>query len=157
MTALNAVIRSNDKKLRLEEEIENLSIELSEKGGEDDELMKLIDEVSIELDNIGDADEAAAAIILNGLGFDKEMMSKKTKEFSGGWRMRIALACALFKQPTLLLLDEPTNHLDMQAVIWLENYLSKWKHSLVIISHSQDFMNMVCTNVIHMANKKLKP
>jgi len=79
-----------------------------------------IDEVSSELDD-GDQTEAQAGIILFGLGFTKEMQRKRTKEFSGGWRMRIALACALFKKPTLLLLDEPTNHLDMEAVIWLEN------------------------------------
>jgi ATP-binding cassette subfamily F protein 2 len=89
-------------------------------GGEDVDLEARIDEISSELDD-GEQTEAQAGIILFGLGFTKEMQAKRTKEFSGGWRMRIALACALFKKPTLLLLDEPTNHLDMEAVIWLEN------------------------------------
>jgi ATP-binding cassette subfamily F protein 2 len=85
--------------------------------------------------------ETRACKILSGLGFTKEKQNKKTKEFSGGWRMRIALARALFIQPTLLLLDEPTNHLDMDAVVWLEDYLSKWNKILFMVSHSQDFMN----------------
>lgn len=119
--ALTAVLKSDDRKIRLEEEIEELSIRLSEQGGDDEELADLIEECANELEGLASSDEASAAMILNGLGFDKKMQSMKTKEFSGGWRMRIALACALFKQPTLLLLDEPTNHLDMEAVIWLEN------------------------------------
>ncbi len=84
-----------------------------------------------------------------------ERQHKKTKEFSGGWRMRIALARALFIQPTLLLLDEPTNHLDMEAVVWLEDYLSKWDKILFLVSHSQDFMNNVCTHIVHLTKKKL--
>ena len=79
----------------------------------------------------------------------------KTKEFSGGWRMRIALARALFIQPTLLLLDEPTNHLDMEAVVWLEDYLSRWTKILFLVSHSQDFMNSVCTHMVLMSKKTL--
>lgn len=114
-----------------------------------EEITQKIEEISIEMDNMEEnKSESNAATILNGLGFTKDTMNKKTKEFSGGWRMRIALACALFKQPTLLLLDEPTNHLDMEAVIWLENYLMKWKHCLLVISHSQDFMNNVCNAII---------
>ena len=99
--------------------------------------------------------EARASKILCGLGFTPDKQKKKTKEFSGGWRMRIALARALFIQPTLLLLDEPTNHLDMEAVVWLEDYLSKWKKILFFVSHSQDFMNTVCTHVIHLHKKQL--
>src|SRR5688500_1362034 len=76
--------------------------------------------------------EARAAGILSGLAFTPEMQKKATKEFSGGWRMRIALARALFVQPTLLLLDEPTNHLDLDAVIWLEAYLKKYKKTLLV-------------------------
>ncbi len=72
--------------------------------------------------------------LITGLGFTPEKQNKKTKEFSGGWRMRIALARALFIQPTLLLLDEPTNHLDMDAVVWLEDYLSKWDKILFMVS-----------------------
>lgn len=99
--------------------------------------------------------EVRASSILSGLGFSKAMMAKKTREFSGGWRMRIALARALFISPTLLLLDEPTNHLDMEAVVWLEDYLSKWKKILFMVSHSQDFLNNVCTHVVHLHSKKL--
>jgi len=102
-----------------------------------------------------DTAEMRAAAILHGLGFDRDMQNKATKDFSGGWRMRIALARALFLQPSLLLLDEPTNHLDMEAVVWLETYLSRWKNILLIVSHSQDFMNGVCTNIIHMHQKRL--
>ena len=78
------------------------------------------------------------------------MQSKLTKDFTGGWRIRVSLARALFIQPTLLLLDEPTNHLDMEAVIWLENYLSKWDRILLLIIHLQDFLNNVCTHMIQL-------
>ena len=75
--------------------------------------------------------------------------------FLGGWRMRIALARALFIKPHLLLLDEPTNHLDLEACVWLEEELSNYKQILVLISHSQDFMNGVCTQVIHLNKQRL--
>lgn len=80
---------------------------------------------------------------------------KATKDFSGGWRMRIAIARALFRRPTLLLLDEPTNHLDLYAVIWLESYLKNWKSTLLVVSHDQDFLNNVCTDIIHIHQQKL--
>ena len=76
--------------------------------------------------------------------------------FPGGWRMRIALARALFIKPHLLLLDEPTNHLDLEACVWLEEELKTYKQILVIISHSQDFMNGVCSQVIHLDQQKLQ-
>lgn len=156
LTALQAVINSDDRKKKLEDELEELMVELSEMGGSNDEIERRIDELTVELEGDGNNCEAQAGTILFGLGFTKEMQQKMTKEFSGGWRMRISLACALFKQPNLLLLDEPTNHLDMEAVIWLENYLSKWNSSLIVVSHSQDFMNTVCTAMLHMTQKRLK-
>lgn len=100
--------------------------------------------------------EKRAAEILHGLGFNKKMQAKMTRDFSGGWRMRIALARALFMNPTILLLDEPTNHLDLEACVWLEEILKKFDRILVVVSHSQDFLNGVCTNIIHMQDKKLK-
>ena len=98
--------------------------------------------------------EAKAGSILHGLGFTQAMMKKPTKDMSGGWRMRVALARALFVKPHLLLLDEPTNHLDLGAVVWLEAYLSTYNHILVITSHSQDFMDSVCTNIMDLTPKK---
>ena len=99
--------------------------------------------------------EARAGKILTGLGFTTETVHKPAKAFSGGWRMRVALARALFVRPQILVLDEPTNHLDMESCLWLEDELSRYEHSLVIISHSQDFMNAVCDNIIYMFNTRL--
>src|SRR3569833_1144386 len=96
-----------------------------------------------------------ASLILTGLGFNKTTIHKKTKDMSGGWRMRVALGKALFVQPSLLLLDDPTAHLDLEACVWLEEYLKKWERTLVLVSHSQDFLNGVCTNMIDMREKKL--
>ena len=78
-----------------------------------------------------------------------------TKHFSGGWRMRIALARALYMEPTLLILDEPTNHLDLEATIWLTDYLQKWKKTLIVISHEKGFINSVSTCIINIEDKKL--
>merc|ERR1712096_282901 len=104
-----------------------------------------------------DADQAPmqAARILNGLGFNAAMQKKPLSDFSGGWRMRVSLARALFLKPYLLLLDEPTNHLDLDACVWLEEELKKFKTILMIVSHSQDFLNGVCNRIIYFHNKKL--
>ncbi|EJP67413.1 hypothetical protein NHJ13051_005936 [Beauveria bassiana] len=97
-----------------------------------------------------------ASLILTGLGFNKKTIHKKTKDMSGGWRMRVALAKALFVKPSVLLLDDPTAHLDLEACVWLEEYLKKWERTLVLVSHSMDFLNGVCTNMIDMRGTKLQ-
>ena len=99
--------------------------------------------------------EVRASLILTGLGFNKKTINKKTKDMSGGWRMRVALAKALFVKPSLLLLDDPTAHLDLEACVWLEEYLKKWDRTLILVSHSMDFLNGVCTNMIDMRMKQL--
>lgn len=119
-----------------------------------------VDEVGLELkyeelENLDPSTfEAKAGAILHGLGFSKVMMAKPTKDLSGGWRMRVSLARALFIKPHLLLLDEPTNHLDLEAVVWLEAYLSTYNHILVFTSHSADFMDSVCTNIMDLTHQK---
>ena len=101
------------------------------------------------------AAEPKARRILAGLGFTAEMQDRPTKNFSGGWRMRVSLGRALYLEPTLLMLDEPTNHLDLNAVIWLDNYLQGWKKTLLIVSHDQSFLDNVCTDIIHLDMEKL--
>ena len=95
-----------------------------------------------------------AATILSGLGFDPKMQLKATQEFSGGWRMRIALAQALFMAPDLLL-DEPTNHLDVHALTWLEEFLLRWEKTVVIVSHDRGFLNATTTTTIFLHRKRL--
>merc|ERR1719495_2809250 len=98
---------------------------------------------------------ARAAVILSGLGFTTAMQSAATRTFSGGWRMRIALARALFSKPDLLLLDEPTNMLDMQAVIWLERYLQSWPSTILVVSHDRSFLDFVPTDILHLHSQRI--
>jgi len=148
-TPIRYVLNVNNERTRLEKEVERIL----ETDPENEELQKIYDR----LESL-DADQAPmqASRILNGLGFTKDMQLKPLSAFSGGWRMRVALAKALFLKPYLLLLDEPTNHLDLDACVWLEEELKKYPSILVLISHSQDFLNGVCNRIIHMVDKKLK-
>lgn len=155
-TVLQVVLDANQRKRKLEKEvaiIENI-IET-----EDDYEDSLIDELSFlrdELISLGsEKDESKVRKILSGLGFIGEQQDRPTSEFSGGWRMRVSIAKALYMEPTLLLLDEPTNHLDLNAVIWLTDYLSVWKKSLVVVSHNQSFLNDVCTDILHIDQLKI--
>ncbi|KAL1284261.1 ATP-binding cassette sub-family F member [Trichinella pseudospiralis] len=149
-TALQAVIDVDQERIRLEKEAEELAH--SDDVESHDKLMDIYDRLD---DIAADTAEARAAEILHGLGFTPEMMNKQCMHFSGGWRMRISLARALYLKPCILLLDEPTNHLDLDACVWLEEELKQYKRILVIVSHSQDFLNGVCTNIIHFNKQRL--
>ena len=96
-----------------------------------------------------------AAQVLSGLGFDADAQARPCSDFSGGWRMRVALAGVLFARPDLLLLDEPTNHLDLEATLWLEGYLKNYPHTILLVSHDRDLLNSVPTTTIHVDQGKL--
>jgi ATP-binding cassette, subfamily F, member 3 len=96
-----------------------------------------------------------AARILVGLGFDEEAQQRPLESFSGGWRMRVALAALLFSQPDLLLLDEPSNHLDLEAVLWLEDFLRTYPATILLVSHERDFLNNVADHILHLSGGKL--
>src|SRR5690606_33370905 len=108
----------------------------------------------IEID--ADSAPARASEILAGLGFSQQDMHRPMAEFSGGWRMRVALAAALFAQPDMLLLDDPTNYLDLEGALWLEARLKKYPATALIISHDREMLNEVCTHILHLANRKLE-
>ena len=99
--------------------------------------------------------ESRAATILAGLGFDAEAQQRPASSFSGGWRMRVALAAVLFSDPDLLLLDEPTNYLDLEGTLWLETYVSKYPHTVLLISHDRDLLNRAVNSIVHLDQKKL--
>lgn len=150
LSALEAVIDFVKKEL---ETLEALEESIMSEVGPEDERLELIYSLMEDLDPT--TFETKAAELLHGLGFGRKMMAKATKDMSGGWRMRVALARALFVAPTLLLLDEPTNHLDLEACVWLESYLANYPRCLIVVSHSQDFLNGVCSHIIWMTQQKL--
>ena len=99
--------------------------------------------------------EGRASSILKGLGFSPEKQQMPCSAFSGGWRMRVALAAVLFAQPDLLLLDEPTNYLDLEGAIWLESYLAKYPHTVIIVSHDRGLLNRAVGSILHLEDRKL--
>lgn len=161
-TAIAAVFEVQDEVHELEAQGEKLNEAMGLIGDDEEQINAVQQQLEIVYEKLDALDvetaEARASQILFGLGFTTKMQQQTTKEFSGGWRMRIALARALFLKPEFLLLDEPTNHLDMEAVMWLEDYLSKWDKILFFVCHSQDFMNEVCTNIVRLdpTYKKLR-
>ncbi|CUG92048.1 ABC transporter, putative [Bodo saltans] len=159
LSATEAVVQSHKLQTSYLAEVELLRNKL-ELTDEDMERLKFLED---ELIIMGASQaEARARRILFGLGFPTEWHDRPTKSFSGGWRKRIALASAVYIEPDVLLLDEPTNHLDLNAVIWLESYLTNMysekarrPKTLVVVSHDAGFLDAVCTHMVHIENYKL--
>ena len=113
-------------------------------------------EIYARLDDIdAHSAQSRAARILAGLGFDNEAQSRPAKEFSGGWRMRVALAAVLFAAPDILMLDEPTNYLDLEGTLWLENYVARYPGTVIIISHDRDLLNTAVDSIVHLEHQKM--
>ncbi len=141
---LETVLRSNKEMTALEAEAETATDPLR------------VAEIHTRLADIGaHTAEARAAIILAGLGFDEAAQARPCASYSGGWRMRVALACVLFNEPDLLLLDEPTNYLDLEGVMWLENFLRSYPYTVLIVSHDRDLLNKAVTHIVHLEQAKL--
>uniref|UniRef100_A0A0L8FJ18 ABC transporter domain-containing protein n=2 Tax=Octopus bimaculoides TaxID=37653 RepID=A0A0L8FJ18_OCTBM len=156
--ALQSVLESDQRRENLLKEERDINTQLQDKEGNDstDVLSARLSEIYHQLEAI-DADKAPAkaAVILAGLGFTPKMQAMHTREFSGGWRMRLALARALFSKPDLLLLDEPTNMLDMKAIIWLEDYLQTWTSTILVVSHDRQFLNAVATDILYLHSGRI--
>lgn len=148
-TIFHIVLDANQKRAKLLKRLEELN------NMDDMDLEEYNKITDILKQNNYTKDESIIRKILYGLGFSLDQQNLSFSHFSGGWKMRVALARGLYMKPTLLLLDEPTNHLDLDALIWLSDYLSNvWKKTLIIVSHDVYFLNM-CTNIIHLENKTL--
>ncbi|SJZ42892.1 ATP-binding cassette, subfamily F, member 3 [Enhydrobacter aerosaccus] len=144
ITVLDAVLAADVERARLLAESETCEDGLR------------LAEIHMRLDEIGAASAPSrAASILNGLGFDNAAQGRACGEFSGGWRMRVALAGTLFSDPDLLILDEPSNHLDLEAQLWLTEHLKRFRNTLLMVSHDRDLLNDVCDHIVHIDQQKL--
>ena len=146
ITVFDFTLKSNNKLYELHKQLEMIS-------EDSEEYYNLSDKLD-ELDY--DKEKSKIHKILHGLGFNHNQHDECAINFYGGWRMRISLARALYLNPELLILDEPTNHLDLEGNIWLCDYLKKYKNTIILISHDIEFLDDVCTDIIHLENQKLK-
>ncbi|KAI0935644.1 hypothetical protein AcV5_004007 [Taiwanofungus camphoratus] len=164
-TALDSVLKADvwrDILLREEADLNSKLAELEAEGDDKrfedarEEAQTRLAEVHARLaDMEAESGPARAAALLAGLGFSEADQRRPTKAFSGGWRMRLALARALFVKPALLLLDEPSNHIDLNALAWLEDYLQTWAGTLLVVSHDRAFLDAVATDTVHMHSGRL--
>jgi ATP-binding cassette, subfamily F, member 3 len=145
ITPLEVVMASDKERASLNEELDN--------NPATDRLAEIHARL-VEIE--GFRSEGKAAKILRGLGFSHDDQGQPMSTFSGGWRMRVSLAAALFLEPELLLLDEPTNHLDVEAAIWLESYLKHYPKTILLISHERAFLNNVAKSILHLESKRMK-
>lgn len=153
-TVIDSLLQTNEVRYNL---IVRERILSAQKGEMNEKDLKELADVHAKLQELeADSEPARASSILFGLGFTQAMQERPTKEYSGGWRMRIALARALFAEPDLLLLDEPTNMLDFKANLWLRDYLTtKWESTLLVVSHDREFLNSVPTDILHLHSHRL--
>ncbi len=161
-TILQEVLSANTNFLKLQEKIKVLEQQLEQsamKPMSDEEMAQLLEEygeAQTEFEQIGGYGlESQAAEILTGLGFPPDEHHRLTESYSGGWKMRVALAKILLLNPSILLMDEPTNHLDMESILWLEEWLMKYQGALLMTSHDRDFMNRLVGKVIEVAHQTI--
>ncbi|KAE9349618.1 ABC transporter F family member 3 [Phytophthora fragariae] len=152
-SVLEVVLAADYERSMLLQEEKELAAEEAAQGVDHSVRLKEIYDRLVDIDS--DTAESRARTILSGLQFPDHVMDGPAKALSGGWRMRTALAGALFMAPDLLLLDEPTNHLDLEAVIWLEHYLEKYDKQMIVVSHDRNFLNAVTTDIVYLTNQKL--
>ncbi|XP_043469161.1 ATP-binding cassette sub-family F member 3 [Leptopilina heterotoma] len=157
-SALESVLESDYERSALLSREAELQAAMEKEGGKSEALGEELARV-YEAMQVAEVEKAPAraSMILTGLGFSVERQSWPTKSFSGGWRMRLALARALFSKPDLLLLDEPTNMLDIKAILWLENYLQSWPTTLLVVSHDRNFLDTVPTDILYLKAQKIEP
>lgn len=157
-TVLEEVKSAAGELSKMQTELSQLEIRLAEPM-DDDVMMKTVErygELQAEFERLGGYDlDSRAAEVLTGLGIPPEDQGRMTETFSGGWKMRIALAKILVLQPDVLLMDEPTNHLDIESIIWLEQWLQNFKGSILMTSHDREFMNRIVKKVIEVAHKTI--
>lgn len=156
-TPVELVLKSNYELIKYQKLFEEIEKKLEEEP-ENEENFDKYDEIQNKLQNLDcKIQEPIVRKILSGLGFTNENMDKPSNEFSGGWKMRISLAKALYRKPDILLLDEPTNHLDLEAVIWLGDYLSDYDNNkaVIVVSHNVGFLNNICSHILNIEDHKL--
>ena len=160
ISPLEEALHAFDDVLRLEAEAERLTKEMeAHPDHTTDDYFKLVEQFSKVHDRLltreSHTAESRAASILSGLGFSDDEMRRPLSTFSGGWRMRVALASLLFSAPDVLLLDEPSNHLDLEAVLWLEDFLKSYAGTILLVSHERDFLNNVVDHILHLERGQL--